>query len=134
MKYLIATLAVPLALGAGPIIAGTETSATCEDRFQEVSENWAGVKSDLKEPEDVSVSTEGGDKEVTAENAQPTENWFGKPPEIETVEGYLQEAESAMDAGDNETCLEQLKNVQAAIAPEEQDDAAASEKKTASDD
>ena len=119
MKLPIATFVVPLVMTAVPALAESHASESCDARFEAVSADWAEAKKSLTEPEDVSVSTEEGEVEVAAQDAKPTENWFGNPPDAETIDGYLAEAERAMQDGDTEACLEQLKNVEDAMDPDQ---------------
>lgn len=115
MKHSITALVIPLLMSAAPGGAAADENASCDERYQSVSAEWAETKKQLNETGDVSVATDDGREEVAAKDAEPTENWFGKPPKVETVDGYLAEAERAMEAGDTEACMAQLKNVQAAI-------------------
>ncbi|WP_135501694.1 hypothetical protein [Roseovarius aestuariivivens] len=118
MKKSVTTFIIPLVFLTIPAFAAEEAPAPCNAQFQLISEEWAEKKKDLIETGEVSVSTDEGEAEVVAKDAKPTENWFGKPPNVETVDGYLDEAERAMQAGDTEACMAQLKDAQAAINPD----------------
>lgn len=113
MKYL--TLAAYVITGT---IAGQAAAAqqTCDDRLTAVAAAWVEKKRQATEEPDVTVSTDQGDVDITALDAEPTENWFGKPPGFDTVDGYLEAAEKAAQAGNTEVCLEQLANVEEAIS------------------
>ncbi|MCR9086393.1 MAG: hypothetical protein NXH97_06600 [Rhodobacteraceae bacterium] len=89
---------------------------TCEDRLQRTSAAWLEMRGQLTEETDVTVSTSEGDVEVTALDAKPTENWFGKPPDVDTIDGYLEAAREAAQAGEGETCLSLLKDVEDAMS------------------
>lgn len=119
MKKPIALVIAPLVFSAVPALSDTDASQSCDAKFETVSTEWAEEKKSLTESEEVPVTTEEREVEVEAEDAQPTENWFGNPPDVDTVDGYLAEAETAMQDGDEEACMEQLKNVEAAMNPEE---------------
>lgn len=117
MKQSITAFVVPLLLSSAPAFSATDSPATCEEKFQKVSESWAETKTRLSESDEVTVTTDDGQEEIAATDAEPTENWFGKPPEADTVDGYIAEAKRAMEAGDTEACMAQLHNAQAAIEP-----------------
>lgn len=118
MKPSFTTLTLISVLTASPVVAATEASAACDDRYQEVSQAWEQSKASRADGEEVTLSTTEGEDEVTSNDAQPTENWFGKPPSEEAVEEYLVAAETAMEEGDEAACLEQLKNVENAMKSE----------------
>lgn len=67
---------------------------------------------------ELSVKSEtGGTTEVAvpAGDAQPTENWFGRPPSEKTAEEYLEGAEAAARDGDTAACMEQLTDAKATL-------------------
>lgn len=118
MKHVIPTLVIPLMIAASPGAAIAGEATTCKAAFDRVSAAWAEEKARLREAGEVTVATQDGTEEVPATDPEPTENWFGKPPEIDTVDGYLAEAKRAMQAGDIEACLAQVRNARAAFRPE----------------
>lgn len=63
----------------------------------------------------VDVDTFAGAVEVPVGDGEPRENWFGRSPSLETVEEYLDSAETAANEGDEEACLEQLANARTAV-------------------
>lgn len=116
MKRLVATFTLPFVLAAPMAFSATDTSDACGKKYQDVSDAWTDAKTNFSKKQDVTVSTDEGEVDVTAEDAKPTENWFGKPPDAETIEGYLAAAREAKEAGDEAACIAQLKNVEDAMA------------------
>lgn len=116
MKNLVSTLFVPMVLVAAPAFAATEDAGTCSEKFEEMSSAWSEYKTGTEDVDSVTLDTEEGEVDVAAKDAEPTENWFGKPPNAETIEGYLTAAEEAMNAGDEKACMEQLQNVEDAMS------------------
>ncbi len=115
MKHPITALVIPLLISTVTGSVAAQDAKSCDERFQAVSAAWAETKERRNENAEVVVDTDDGREEVVAKDAEPTENWFGKPPKAETVDSYLAEAERAMQAGDTKACMAHLVNVQAAI-------------------
>lgn len=116
MRFLNMTFAMSMLCAAGPALATSDGSQTCATRMPEVTKAWEAAKSELGEAEELSLQTTEGSVDVSVGDAQPTENWFGKPPSPEVVDEYLVAAKEAMDAGDEEACQEQLTNVEEAMS------------------
>ena len=96
----------------------------CSDVLQETQiifqTHTAGAEAMAQKSETVTVETTKGDVEVPAADAQPTENWFGNPPTVETVRAALEAAETARAEGDEEACLAQVKDARVAMGLSDQ--------------
>ncbi len=93
-------------------------SQSCLDEVGAVSASWAAVQAENagdEEPATITVDTDEGLTEVPVEDAGPTENWFGRPPEAEVVERDLTAAREAAERGDDEACHEHLNNVKSLL-------------------
>ena len=97
---------------------GDKKSDGIEAERSGASINDAGVNknSDAEDSLEGTVSVETTSRTVTVPvgDGKPRESWFGNPSNLKTVEDFLDSAEIAAKAGDEEACLEQLNNARTA--------------------
>lgn len=110
-----------------PAFSEKETPAEEKSDAEEKSAGASGGSNEAEVQEQTdngeAIEEDGGTTVYQEEGpAAPRENWFGSPPDKAKVMEHVEAAKEARDAGDSETCLQEVQQAEKIMADETEEE------------